>query len=79
MNEDGTSEALFSPNVLNQHCPNASKSVYACHFDYEIAFFKVRRDRFREFFKENRVDIQKIRIIENLYYNQTAHIKMKLT
>lgn len=60
----GTREALFCVNVLVQNCRDVHKDIFPCFIDYEKAFDTVQRDS------------KEIRCIRNLYWQQTAEIKV---
>ena len=73
----GTREALFAVNVLTQRCLDVNKDVYACLVDYEKAFDRVRHDQLMKILREKQLDAQDIIIIQNLYYHQTANIRVE--
>lgn len=71
----GTREALFAYNVSVQRCLDVNQPVYACFLDYNKAFDKVRHDRLIEILTKKNLDTRDVRIINNLYYNQTAVVR----
>lgn len=71
----GTREALFAFNVLMQRCMDANQPVHVCFLDYNKAFDKVRHDRLIEILMRKNLDSRDVRIINNLYFNQTAIIE----
>lgn len=73
----GTREALFGLNILAQRCLDMNQKVYACFIDLEKAFDKVQHHRMINILKTKDVDSRDIRIIHNLYWNQTAKIKVE--
>lgn len=72
----GTRDALFSVQVLTQKCLDQQRNVFACFIDYEKAFDNVRHDKLMSLLKQIGLDGRDIRIIKNLYWNQSAHIKI---
>ena len=72
----GTREALFSIQVLIQRCRDVNVDVYACFVDYEKAFDTVQHDKLITILQEIGLDGRDIRLIANLYWNQTADIRI---
>lgn len=70
----GTREALFSMQTLIQNCLDQRKDVFLCFIDYEKAFDKVKHELLIKYLQEMGLDVKDIRIIANLYWNQTATI-----
>jgi len=71
-----TREALFGMNLLLQKCRDQRKDVFACFIDYEKAFDRVQHDKLVDMLRGVGLDDRDIRIIKNLYWNQTAQIKV---
>lgn len=74
-NAMGTREALFAFNVLTQRCMDVNQPVYVCFLDYNKAFDKVRHNHLVQMLRQKKLDMKDIRIISNLYFNQTARVK----
>lgn len=74
-NAMGTREALFAFNVLTQRCMDMNQPVYVCFLDYNKAFDRVRHNHLIRMLRQKKLDVKDIRIISNLYFNQTAHVK----
>lgn len=72
----GTREALFSVQVLFQRCRDVNCDVYACFVDYAKAFDRVQHHRMIEILKNVGIDDKDRRIITNLYWNQTASVRV---
>lgn len=72
-----TRDALFAYNILIQRCLDVNQSVYVCFIDYNKAFDKVRHNQLIEILKMKNLDTRDIRIITNLYFNQTANIRIQ--
>lgn len=75
-NELGTREALTAVQVLVQNCLEHQKDVYACFIDFEKAFDTVNHEQLIEAIERTDVDSKDMRMIRNLYWNQTAHVKI---
>ncbi|KAI5753273.1 hypothetical protein M8J77_025408 [Diaphorina citri] len=72
----GTREALFGINVLIQRCMDVNRDIYACFIDFSKAFDNVQHQKLIDILKSKNIDSHDIRIISNLYWNQTARIKV---
>uniref|UniRef100_A0A8D8XFQ8 Craniofacial development protein 2 n=1 Tax=Cacopsylla melanoneura TaxID=428564 RepID=A0A8D8XFQ8_9HEMI len=75
-NNLGTREALFSLQVLVQKCRDLCHPVYMCFIDFEKAFDKVQHSKLIEVLMKVNIDGKDLRIIRNLYYNQTANVRI---
>jgi hypothetical protein len=74
--EMGTREALFSINTLMQMCLDVNRNIFACFIDFTKAFDNVQHDKLIKILKDKNIDSRDIRINLNLYWNQTAKIKV---
>ena len=72
----GTKEAIFSLQVLIQRCRDMNRDVYACFIDFSRAFDRVKHTELVEIMKEVGLDSRDVRIIANLYWNQTAYVNI---
>ena len=73
----GTRDALFALQILVQRCWDVNKDVYLCFIDYEKAFDRVQHSKLIEILKNTGIDSKDLRIITNLYWNQTANVKIE--
>lgn len=73
----GTREALFAVQVLFQRCRDVNCDIYVCFIDYQKAFDRVKHDKLMTLMQEIGIDNKDLRIIRNIYYNQTAKIKIE--
>lgn len=73
----GTREALFSVQVLIQRARDVDCDVYVCFLDFEKAFDKVKHSKLMNILEGIRIDSAERRIIENLYWQQRASIKVE--
>lgn len=72
----GTREAMVATQVLIQNCCDVKKDICLCFVDYEKAFDRVEHHRLMQLLRNLDIDQKDIRCIENLYWNQTAQIKL---
>lgn len=72
----GTREALFGVQVLIQRCRDVNCDVYACLIDYEKAFDRVQHQKMINILNDADLDDKDLRIISNLYWNQTACMRL---
>lgn len=75
-NSVGTRETLFSVQFILKRCRDVNCSVFVCLVDYQKAFDRVRHDIMIRTLEEIGID-EDLRIIANLYWNQTAVFKME--
>lgn len=73
----GTREALFAVQVLFQRCRDVGCDVYVCLIDYQKAFDKVQHNKMIEVLRTTGIDEKDLRIIINLYWHQTASIRVE--
>lgn len=72
----GTREALFGLNVLAQRCMDMNQDLYICFVDFEKAFDTVQHEKLLAILKNKNIDNRDIKIISQLYWNQTARMKV---
>ena len=72
----GTREALFSVQVLAQRCRDVNVDVFMCFVDYEKAFDTVKHDKLLNVLSNIGLDGRDMRIIANLYWNQSASVRV---
>lgn len=75
----GTREALFALNVLTQRCRDMNVNLVACFIDYKKAFDCVKHHKLIEILKTTGIDREEIRLISNLYWKQSAVVKIEET
>ena len=73
----GTRDALFCLQVLFQRCRDMNCDVFACFIDYRKAFDRVRHERMVEILRSIGLDDKDLRIIVNLYWNQSASVSLE--
>lgn len=75
-NSMGTREALFTMQVLIQRCRDVSCDVYICFIDYAKAFDRCQHEKMISALQRIGIDDRDIRIITNLYWNQSAQVRI---
>jgi len=73
----GTREAIFSLQTLVQNCFDQKKDIFLAFIDYEKAFDNVKHDLLVKYLQEMGLDNKDISIVANLYWNQTAEIRLQ--
>ena len=72
----GTRNAIFCLRTLSERCIEIQKSLYICFIDYEKAFDKVKHGELLRVLRDLHLDGRDLRLIENLYWNQTAAVRV---
>ena len=72
----GTRNAIFCLRTLSERCIEMQKSLYICFIDYEKAFDKVKHEQLLETLRDLHLDGKDLRLIENLYWNQIAAVRV---
>jgi hypothetical protein len=75
-NAMGIREAIFSLQVLFQRARDVNQNIYACFIDYQKAFDNVKHNKLIKILDNVGVDKGDLRIINNLYWNQRAVIRV---
>ncbi len=72
----GTREGLLNIWQICERHLEVQKDVYICFLDYEKAFDRVRHEPLMKCLSEIGVDGKYIKIIRNLYWDQTASVRI---
>ena len=72
----GTREGLLNLRLICERHLEVQKDVYICFLDYEKAFDRVRHEPLMQCLSEIGVDGKDIKIIRNLYWDQTASVRI---
>ena len=77
----GCQDAIFQLRILSERAIQKNRKIYACFIDYQKAFDRVYHDKLIEILDEIGVPTTERNIIKNLYWTQTAKIRIngKLT
>ncbi|CAH2267750.1 jg15167 [Pararge aegeria aegeria] len=72
----GTRDALFGYQVLVQRFWDMNRNLFVCFIDYEKAFDRVRHVKLMQVLQKIGLDFKDCRFIKNLYWNQSANIRV---
>ena len=72
----GCRNAIFILRMLSERCIEIQKDLYVCFIDYEKAFDNVRHKELFECLKRSGIDGKDLRIFQEVYWNQTASIRI---
>uniref|UniRef100_A0A8D8UNP4 Craniofacial development protein 2 n=1 Tax=Cacopsylla melanoneura TaxID=428564 RepID=A0A8D8UNP4_9HEMI len=73
----GTREALFSIQTLIQKHRDNNNDAYICFIDFEKAFDRIKHDKMIDILEDIGLNEKDIRIIKNLYWNQSACVRIE--
>ena len=73
--DKGTRNAIFILRVLGERTIEVQSPLFICFIDYQKAFDKVKHEAILQQLKSIGIDDKDLRLIQNLYYNQTAAIR----
>lgn len=71
-----TREAIISLKNLTHRCRDMNVDVYACFIDFRKQFDCVIHTKFIEILRQTGIDEGHLSIIAQLYWNQTAEVRM---
>ena len=74
--DSGTREAIFCMRTIIEKALEKGKDVYACFIDYAKAFDRVHHLQLIDCLKDINMDGKDLRFITNLYWQQTASIRV---
>ena len=72
----GTTNAIFVLRMLAERAIEMQKDIYVCFIDYEKAFDRVKHGELIQMLESIGADGKDIRMIENVYWNQKAAVKI---
>ena len=72
----GTRNAIFALRILAERCIEVQQDLFLCFIDYTKAFDKVRHEDLITLFDSLDIDGKDLRLIRNLYWEQTAAMKI---
>lgn len=75
----GTREAIFTLQMLLQKCYDQRKDIFVCFIDLEKAFDTINHTKLIQLIQNTGLDDKDIRLIKNLYWHQSARIKVENT
>jgi len=71
----GTTNAIFTLKMLCERSIEMQQDLYLCFIDYTKAFDKVQHEKLIEILQSLDMDGKDIRLITNLYWEQTAAVR----
>ena len=74
--DKGTRNAIFTLSMLMERCIEMQKDLYMCFIDYSKAFDKVKHVELFKLLEELDIDGKELRIVRNLYWDQTAAVRI---
>ena len=77
MEGKGTTNAIFILRTLIERALEIQKDVYLCFIDYTKAFDRVCHDEIIKELTKLRIDGKDLRIIKNMYWEQTAAMRVE--
>jgi hypothetical protein len=72
----GTREAILSLRILTEKYIEVQKCIYVCFIDYKKAFDSVQHEKLVECIQEVNLDGKDIQLIRNLYWEQSATVRI---
>ena len=73
----GTREGILNQRLIFDEYLEAKQNVFVYYFDYEKAFDRVYHDQLMSKLKSCDIDAMDLTMIQNIYWNQTASIKLE--
>ena len=73
----GTVNALYIIRTIIERALEVQKDLHLCFIDYTKAFDKVKHDNIIDILEALNIDGKDLSIIENMYWEQTAAIRIK--
>ena len=73
----GTREGILNLRLIFDKYLEVKQNVFVCYIDYEKAFDRVYQDQLMSKLKSCDIHAMDLRMIQNLYWNQTASIKLE--
>ena len=74
--DKGTRNAIFTLSMLMERCIEVQQDLFICFIDYSKAFDKVKHDELFKILENLDIDGKDLRIIRNLYWGQTAAVRV---
>ena len=74
--DKGTTNAIYTITTIAERCIEMQKDIYRCFIDYSKAFDKVRHEDLFQILDQLDIDGKDLRILRNLYWNQTAAVRI---
>src|SRR5438132_5417257 len=75
MNDTGTRNAIFILRNICERTIEVNKNLYLCFIDFTKAFDRVRHTKLLNMLQDLDLDGKDIRLVRNLYWDQSAAIR----
>ena len=75
--DKGTRNATFMLRLLIEKAIDKHQDLYLCFIDYSKAFDKVQHENLMQMLKELNIDGKDLRLVRNLYWEQSAAVKIE--
>ena len=76
MKDKGTKNAIFVLRMLSERAIQMQQTMYLCFVDWKKAFDSVDHEKLLQLLNKIGIDGKDIRLIQVLYYEQTANVKI---
>ena len=76
MKNKGTKNAIFVLRMLSERAIQMQQTMYLCFVDWKKAFDSVDHEKLLQLLNKIGIDGKDIRLIQVLYYEQTANVKI---
>ena len=73
----GTREGTFNIRAVLEKMIAINKDIYICFIDYQKAFDRVYHQKIMKFLNYTEIDKKDLRIIQNLYWEQKAVVRLQ--
>ena len=77
--DKGTRNAIYILRMISERAIEMQNPIFVCFVDYKKAFDRVKHDVIFQQLKEIGIDDRDIRLLQNLYYTQSASIRIGQT
>ena len=77
MKDAGTKKAICTLRMICERSIEMQKDIYLCFIDYTKAFDKVKHVQILDMLQDLDIDGKDIRLVRNLYWEQTAGMKIE--
>ena len=74
--DSGTRNAIFMMRMLSERAIEMKKDLFVCFIDYSKAFDTVKHEKLTEMLQMLNMDGKDIRIMRNMYWEQTAAVRI---
>ena len=76
MKDEETKNAIFVLRMLSERAIQMQQTIYLCFTDWKKAFDSVNHEKLFQLLNKIGIDSKDLRLIQTLYYEQTANVKI---